>query len=556
MAPSGRAAGHVPAVSGVHHHAEGTALGDYVLLRDGPIVRIERPGHASLRIHEIGICVRQAGDGRVPQPCVVRFVGVAQVVHQVGTALQIAGKLRAAPSAGRIVPLDESPVLGNALIPNGDGGVAAPRLVVELLPEPNGRGGVGMGGRLVLDRLEDEVGRLGRIACRGPTYVDLRRQIHVPAAGPVVRLTPEPVAVAVPRTVQAGVVHVRGQTVLHGGADAGVDPAVRHHLDVAAEQHPLRAPVGVGIGDEVADLVGVVAGFRAGVVGIDVLGRDRRGGQPATDLLAHQRLEAAFQRAAGDDHVLILAGRGKHRRDALGSRLRRRVEVDRLGIVDQLDHALSVRLRVAERNGCVGFGSAGGDHHGDVGMVDQGVGGRVVLDGEDPQRGHVIAAEGVIRVFGGFLLAERGGDEGHRLGGEIARGAERHRRRSGQQLHAVGDDHASVEVPRLDRRDFHALGQKDGRLADRHQGIAGRDPSLFALQTDDRAVVDLFHRGRAVEGEVEHRRLAVAVSAEHTAGAARQQGVCLEVGIGRARRGEPRVLARGQRLVDSRCDRQ
>ena len=65
---------------------------------------------------------------------------------------------------------------------------------------------------------------------------------------------------------------------------AGVDLAHGNDRRIAAQEHPARAPVGVGIGDELADLLDFQArrahrvvgvAFRAGVIGVDAVNSRR-----------------------------------------------------------------------------------------------------------------------------------------------------------------------------------------------------------------------------------------------------------------------------------------
>ena len=239
---------------------------------------------------------------------------MAQVIDQVGAGVQVVSQVRAAPTPGQVVVLDESPIVRDGLVANLGGGVGAPGGLIQLFSQPNRGVRVGMRGGFVLNRLGDEIARFGEIAHRCPADVDVGHQVDVAAAGAVVCFAPKAVAVAVPGTVEAGVVHVRRQTGVDGRPHTGVDPALRRHFDVAAEQDPLRTPMGVGVGDEAADPVRSVARLGARVVGVDVLRRDDPGRQPSIEFLVHQRLEAALQRTAGDDHVFVAAIRGQARR--------------------------------------------------------------------------------------------------------------------------------------------------------------------------------------------------------------------------------------------------
>ena len=145
-------------------------------------------------------------------------------------------------------------------------------------------------------------------------------------------------------------------------------------------------------------------------------------------------------------------------------------------------------------------------------MVRERVRDGVVLNREDLQAADVVSADRVIRVFDGFLPAKRRGDKAVRqahIGGGPAEGE---RCRRGQQLDAVGDQFARVEVGHVDRRNLHPLREEDRRLADGHQRVAGRQPGVFALQADHHAPVDLIDQRRALEGEVEHGRLGFRVA--------------------------------------------
>ncbi len=214
------------------------------------------------------------------------------------TGVQIVDQRRGAPGRrGRVVERHQLrlPARGQNLTADGVPRGAPVGDAVELFPQKQRLLGIGGAIVLVKNVLGHKVRHLGRAAGWDAAHIDLGQQTDVATARAVGRLAPQRVAVAVPRSARTGIVLVRGQRVVDTEAiGIGVDGAHRDHADVAAQEQPASAPVGIGIGDELADLVGLESGrahriagvaFRARVICIDIVRGDDSGRQAVGNLL-------------------------------------------------------------------------------------------------------------------------------------------------------------------------------------------------------------------------------------------------------------------------------
>ncbi len=497
----------VPAVARVHDDGEGADAVKQVQDLGEAVRVVEGAGIAADAVDEKQSRVGERGEVAVAQAQRVVPVGVAAMGDEVRRVVEGLEALGGAPVGYAVVQPVHRVV--REMRQERVEAVAALGPAAEGFGEEEGRVGVRVGSRLVGNGLSDELLGERHGVHGGAAQVDLGHEVHVAAAGAVVGLAPEGVAIEVPRAIEAGIVEVAGDAVVHIVAQGGgarhlaVDAAGGDDADVATEEHVLNAPVRVGVDDVVAELLG---GVYARIAIDDVLDGLGLHAQALGGAVIEERLEGAEERGAGDEEIVV--GALSRLRAAGGCRSAglRGLLGQSLGVVHQRGHAGGIGLRAPKGRIRRGLAPLWRYVHGELDTRREeelsGLGG--VLDREDADQRDVVTAHPLDRQQLGPLLGigvvgvvDLGpgpiGGPGRGHAGRI--GPERHRH--APELHRASHVQRSGR-PRqagLDPCDRAAQGQEHAREAEGQRRLAHAARPAAAGHGQARVVAGRAHLG-------------------------------------------------------------
>ena len=134
------------------------------------------------------------------------------------------------------------------------------------------------------------------------------QQVDLAAARAIIGLAEHAIAVVVPHAVKCRVIMVAGDVEIDVALALPIHAAMRNHhlafrIGIAAQQHVLRVPVGIGKNDEVADLGLLVESRHGGVNVFHRLGNHREtkvGRQPVA--IGGEGWKQLF---VGNDYIIV-----------------------------------------------------------------------------------------------------------------------------------------------------------------------------------------------------------------------------------------------------------